>query len=1205
MIAENLLLNIVASVAYDLMKGILKYALETDAFEKATMDTQITFAKKEIELSNDYFEKMLENQKVQAEIEKFKHGEDFVKIKTLTDSLLETEFYFPEKEEREKKAEEIVTYFIQSLKDNLLKNPKTASRFLFSVLRYEFKGQTTLISALRESILNELEQLKSNDEKLLEDTANIKYGIGKLNEDNEYFRKQFAHVINSLSEELKIKLEIANNFFNTEKYSEARKIYVELLKFDDLTPEDKWKLNRNIAMSFLILGEEKKSYDYFKSAYEIYPTEPKGKIQKVYMEYIGGSPGEAINYLDSTFSEEELSDELIILKSNLFLKDNNHNEAIKFLENQNLNKNDIKYQYGYALLKAKRNLDAQKIFSELLEAERKPLYLFDLALSKIEPILEKARKEKYLAANSPEFKKEIFEIKDLLDEAYLGYKEKDNKEIESSILVNRGVIKSLLQDLDGSYEDFILAENIGLKGFELSLNLGLLFLKNKEYGKSIKELTNAYKLKPELSIVFLVKALKLNGQYNKARKLIVEYLKDDQINNDNYDLFLELSEIYDRERNLDESSKIIEEIEKIKPNSVEFILRKNDFLWIQNKQKEAIDYLKDKLSNLIEDKEILEFQLACNYYDLGKWSDALGIFKKLFNPDDYNIVARRYIFCLYALKKDKELIEICTSVIDKANNVDVNEVNEVMANLYFMSNNFLTALPLFKELAISTNKSKYYFYWSISEFRIGNKSEAIKVLDTVVSEYNEDFLNLARISSIYFSFGQKKKGLELAYNAVLGAPDEPEISQNFVGLVFRMSSKDDTKIVTEEQTKLFNKIIEEWENKFPDIKFFEKIEIDPELNSIKERLNLVQESRGEFISLYERRMIPFSIFSKGIGQDIYSLWNNVLDNPSMFLWSFDFARFEEEQTIINATDEVVVEPIALFNLFKNNKEGILRKIFKKVYIVQSTLDLLENEIDELKSFSKSGGGTLYKIGDQLIYEEKSQEKVERQITELTAIINFVKDNLVGNEFFILNEDIVQMSDDATLQTLNFSISRQIPLLCDDFVLAGLFKSKYTNLKYFNSLALMEVALSRGFLNQKELFSIIQEMIANNYFFIPVDSEILLHGISENGFTSDYKNRIAIDSIHQFYNDIKQSTFVVAEFIFKIYFFRNLPPFIRNEWVDYILKSLTINSFEPLKIFQNVKSYLVVFSKTAISKEYIKQKDAEEFMEWFNTIIVIR
>lgn len=851
--------------------------------------------------------------------------------------------------------------------------------------------------------------------------------------------------------------------------------------------------------------------------------------------------------------------------------------------------------------------DYEKAIEEIqkvIHVNSNPELIFDYGIYKLAHVLEKINKGMFLANRQPiQINNDLLEAKKILNDAISKLEKTQNKRIRASAIFNRGVVNGYLGLENESRTDFETAENLGLTDYEIFMNIGISYIRISNFSKAVYYFKKVYAIDPLKALPNLLDALLYNKEFTEIKGICLKHVSYPQIHleTDNIKIYLALAVVLNRELDKVGADNILSKINDSFSNDYDFILNKTKILWDRGETEEAVKFLESKKDVANKNKDVIYIKLADYYLSNNQWNEAKEIYNKYLDVDE--VININYLMCLYNLKEHEEVIQSAKKLLEKNNIENIDKIKETLGYSYLSLENFVDALPIFKELAIKTKNCYYYYNWAFCEIRLMNKDNALKVAIEAEREFKDKFKESAMISSIYFNAGEKKKALDIAFKSAQKLPKDPDVNINFVTMINSLINNPD--LVKEEQKILYNHLMQNWDILFPELKYFEKIPIEPDFKTIRKKLEERNKYGLELISMYDRKQVPLSFYSHQSGVNLYEVWKDLSISYLSKIFAYNQSNLKKQYESLKSPNIVVVDPFAFFTLYELGLHHFLKNSFDKFYFSQGLLDSLIHYKGYLDLASVQGRKSIISFKGELIMFEISAKEIKKEIIKIEDMIDFVKQHIQGVNKSFVDKRIANMLEISSVQAINISLELNVPIICDDSILNDLMFKEIPNYKYSCTLYFIQSLLDRGKIGIERFRELIQKIIWMNYYFVPITANILLYNIESQQFSNYSLNKRAIDSLRDL-SQIRTSTLkVVSEFIIKIYFLSKISDLSKSNWVDYILNTINVTNSKD-NYTQRILMIFIEKDLTRLTREnFINIDNIKSFNKWFKNIINTR
>lgn len=251
--------------------------------------------------------------------------------------------------------------------------------------------------------------------------------------------------------------------------------------------------------------------------------------------------------------------------------------------------------------------------------------------------------------------------------------------------------------------------------------------------------------------------------------------------------------------------------------------------------------------------------------------------------------------------------------------------------------------------------------------------------------------------------------------------------------------------VTELQSRyLFahHRTLRDFPGLFPGHPAFGSFEIDESKGDEKyEQMFALARDRAaqgnEIETLYRENILPLPMAAKFGGATVFDVWEAFSANPSLGLkcalgvaGEFDAGRTASMAGI------TLVDPLTLYGWTRMGVTAILAKSPYRLAVVQATIDMLRELVEEREAQRGKRLGTFGWDGERYHLIELSEEAIQQQIADATAALHFAESLMLvpAESDQTLSDEILDMlkgMDPAYHDTLLASLQRKRAFLTDD------------------------------------------------------------------------------------------------------------------------------------------------------------------------------
>jgi tetratricopeptide (TPR) repeat protein len=265
-------------------------------------------------------------------------------------------------------------------------------------------------------------------------------------------------------------------------------------------------------------------------------------------------------------------------------------------------------------------------------------------------------------------------------------------------------------------------------------------------------------------------------------------------------------------------------------------------------------------------------------------------------------------------------------------------------------------------------------------------------------------------------------------------------------------------------------------------------------------LNKSNEPIQEAEKLYKTGHIPVGTFAKIAGKDIPSTWGYLSSSLELGIRCCQGSQEERSQAISLLTTQplkLIIDIISLLTLHNLGAADVVVSAFGQLGVAQSTIDVLQNIVEDCKGMKSGGTAFLGMKGDQFFLHEVTADEVQRSREYFEGIISWISNNCE-----ILPCTAALDMEHAERQELE-------KLVGTPFVDTLLIASEPGNLLYSDDWAIRQVAKARfgldgvwtqavilrcqelTALDQSEYSEIVVKLVRSNYRYTSIDGNALI------------------------------------------------------------------------------------------------------------------
>jgi predicted nucleic acid-binding protein len=393
------------------------------------------------------------------------------------------------------------------------------------------------------------------------------------------------------------------------------------------------------------------------------------------------------------------------------------------------------------------------------------------------------------------------------------------------------------------------------------------------------------------------------------------------------------------------------------------------------------------------------------------------------------------------------------------------------------------------------------------QFRLGKENDAKIAFDTIKNRTSETH-ELIILAGGYKFIGEWEVSIELTFKALENDPNDPKAHLAYI-FAFLQREQADGKEPETKYIKAFQKSISEFNKRFPEEKALQGFEVqNSDVSKILEMVNQMAEVTDNATTLYKESQAPMAAVPMLTGKRSFDVWAAFTQMPEVGIKiSFGASdEVREEAAILEEHQNrfAVVDIYPLFFLAHFDQLDQLLKVFKKIYIHQSVMDELTGTIEDRKISVRKGVSVIGKVNGKHQMSEIPPEHVQKTLTLLEKIRNFISSNSsievrgFAEEKSNEEENVINALEDSTRDSVLLAEELKVPLYCDDRVLRAVIKSE-NKIKSFSSQSLFNFTYKNKFITLDKKYELQKGMLDFHYDFVSIDAFFIFTQLINVGY----------------------------------------------------------------------------------------------------------
>lgn len=614
-----------------------------------------------------------------------------------------------------------------------------------------------------------------------------------LREIKEQVDKLFLHNINiHLPEQLKEINGLRKN--NNHNAVIDLLTYYKEKKWAELTPELKYSVTLNFAITYFDLGEKKKGAKFFIELqdFNIKQEEAWGYASLGYA--LLGDTEKSIEYAHKAL--EKNTENIYAYLGLLFSKEDtmDANELDTLIPKHIQDKPEIAINIGTYLEKKKEFERAFEIFEKInLNHPEMDSFKCDVLVQLGNNRMISLEHMDYFFFNQLD-EDSISKVKyasEKFEEAWTYLKNTDLRNSRWYILTNKGVSYKVLGKKDKAEEDFKASLELNKNFFTYRHLLLLKMDANENAAELIKEIETLKLTEEEIQELTIFKADELfaSGKNEDALKLLLEQLPKIKSPELTRQYLSMITETYIRLNNLEEAEKYALNFAETNPEDPISFYNLSKIYLSKSEVEQGSEYLM-KAKALLNEKTprfIADF-IADKFNEIGEYKLSADTLELIANPNILSKVTRKLITAYYHSGNHKKAINISLELLKK--NPEDPFLIDIISSIYETTEKYDEAISTIESYLEKHPDDKFMLAKvSMNYCKKEDYESGTKVLDKI-TDYSQIPLQVQfLIAHAYIQNKNFTKGLEIAYNLRTENYADPSVHTRYVQCVTSMENQ--------------------------------------------------------------------------------------------------------------------------------------------------------------------------------------------------------------------------------------------------------------------------------------------------------------------------------------------------------------------------------------------------------------------------------
>jgi tetratricopeptide (TPR) repeat protein len=347
--------------------------------------------------------------------------------------------------------------------------------------------------------------------------------------------------------------------------------------------------------------------------------------------------------------------------------------------------------------------------------------------------------------------------------------------------------------------------------------------------------------------------------------------------------------------------------------------------------------------------------------------------------------------------------------------------------------------------------------------------------------------------SLFDSFGQKLLNKQIGEEVVLRETS------------FSRDSRKIAQIVSKYVYALWESL-DLVNHRFPDATGLWTVKVNPaefETGMPQSIASVVDSSREthQFAEdLYKRNGIPLGTFAKLVQRDVLEVRSGLISNPELGIRCCRGDQEERTHAILLLSSQpvkLIVDIVTLLTLHDLNAADIVVQAFSQLGIAQSTIDLLQSEIEQNKARQTKETLTIGKDGDHFVIQEVPSELVQKYTEHLQNIQDWIEKNCDVLPCTVAldlapgtRQELEKLIGSSFTETILIASEPGHLLYSDDWVLGQVAKAKFGIERVWTQVVLMQCQ-AQALIDRLDYSQMVIKLVALNHHYTSIDAATLI------------------------------------------------------------------------------------------------------------------
>ncbi len=351
--------------------------------------------------------------------------------------------------------------------------------------------------------------------------------------------------------------------------------------------------------------------------------------------------------------------------------------------------------------------------------------------------------------------------------------------------------------------------------------------------------------------------------------------------------------------------------------------------------------------------------------------------------------------------------------------------------------------------------------------------------------------------------------------------------------------------------------------------------------------------------LYKEGPFTLGAIATVMGKNVLDVWTHFISKPELGVKCCAGTTFERTNAIqfLNDNPKLIIDVISIMTLYYIKGVSVITTTFGELGIAQSSIDLLQNTINERKGIMSKGFTVISKEGDKFVKQQIGAEMVKRHIEDLENIMELIKNNcevIPCKASLFINKNKKQEFNELTgksfVDTILIANEHGRLLYSDDERLRSFAKEEFS-VNGIWTQALLMYCLDKKTLGRIEYNDMVIKIAASNYYHTSVDAKIMIESAKQSNWGNDQPYKSVLSILGEAFSDENSALNVATDFLYELK---------RQSLLVHQQDSLTYGLLDVITAGRNKSKVLVKLNKFIQARFKLWPQAGQEMISLINT-----